>query len=116
MNPTPRNFFVGSTVAALISMSGKKLGIAHAQDRPAPLPAIAALKDRRQEATPITGTEREARVARARFDEPHRSGRNLYGGWNLAALFYRRLLLLERADDGAGSARQGSAVCGLPGI
>jgi Xaa-Pro dipeptidase len=64
--PTRRNFLTRTVSAALaIPTIASRL---HAQNSPAsPLPpAIAALKDRRAEAKPITSEERETRIGRAR--------------------------------------------------
>jgi Xaa-Pro dipeptidase len=69
MTTTRRFFLAGAVPAALLPGLTGQL---HAQPSPGgaeaqPLPpAIAALKDRRSEAKPITSEEREARIARAR--------------------------------------------------
>jgi Xaa-Pro dipeptidase len=69
MATTRRFFLTGALPAALVPALSQPL---HAQQTEAsspasPLPAaIAALKDRRSEATPITSAEREGRIARAR--------------------------------------------------
>jgi Xaa-Pro dipeptidase len=61
---TRRSILAGAVPAAL----APAFAPLQAQESPmAPLPAaVAALKDRRSEATPITSAEREARIARAR--------------------------------------------------
>jgi Xaa-Pro dipeptidase len=66
MSPTRRTFLAGATPAALIPLGFGTLDAGTAQNAPALPASIAALKDRRQEAAPITSAEREARAARAR--------------------------------------------------
>jgi Xaa-Pro dipeptidase len=62
--PTRRAFLSGIAPAALIpAVSGHAFAQSEVTTLP---PAIAALKDRRSEAKPITSQEREARIARAR--------------------------------------------------
>jgi Xaa-Pro dipeptidase len=66
MSSTRRNFLMGAATAAFIPFGSGQLD-AENDRTTAALPApIAALKDRRQEAVPISSAEREARVARAR--------------------------------------------------
>ncbi|MBB6146162.1 Xaa-Pro dipeptidase [Silvibacterium bohemicum] len=68
MTTTRRSFLAGAAPAALIPALSGRL---HAQEATGTAanslpPAIAALKDRRSEAKPITSAEREERIARAR--------------------------------------------------
>ena len=72
MSPTRRIFLAGSVPAAFVSSLVLPPSAIAAENVPADdakgvlPPAIAALKDRRAEALPITSAEREARIARAR--------------------------------------------------
>jgi Xaa-Pro dipeptidase len=66
MSPTRRNFLAGATPAALIPLGFGTSDAAEAQAAPALPASIAALKDRRNEAVPISSAEREARFTRAR--------------------------------------------------
>jgi Xaa-Pro dipeptidase len=69
MSPTRRNFVLGAGASALLPLAarGAEAADARSAGETAGLPAsIAALKDRRQEATPISSAEREARLERAR--------------------------------------------------
>jgi len=64
MKPTRRNFLTGAVPAAVLPLVAAK---SEAEDAQKHLPAsIAALKNRRNEATPISNDEREARLHRAR--------------------------------------------------
>ncbi len=66
MNPRRRSFLAGAGAAALLPLATRSSGAIGPADVPA-LPApIAALRDRREEATPISSAEREARFQRAR--------------------------------------------------
>ncbi len=64
MHTTRRTLLSALGTAALLPLRPNGL-LAQGAPSPAP-PSIAALKDRRSEAEPITGAEREARIARAR--------------------------------------------------
>jgi Xaa-Pro dipeptidase len=66
--PTNRRTFLGAAVtAALLPSYPGATQVAQGEESPTKLPsAIAALKDRRAEAVPITSAEREHRIARAR--------------------------------------------------
>jgi Xaa-Pro dipeptidase len=64
LKPSRRAFLAGIAPAALIPAFSRH-ALAQSESTPLP-PAIAALKDRRAEATPITSNEREVRIARAR--------------------------------------------------
>ena len=69
MTTTRRSFLAGTAPAALIAAIPGRLTAQEAGGQRAALslpPAIAALKDRRSEAKPITSAEREGRIARAR--------------------------------------------------
>jgi Xaa-Pro dipeptidase len=67
MSTTRRSFLARGVPAALIPALSVTPHALHAEEKPSGLPpAIAALKDRRSEAIPITSAEREARIARAR--------------------------------------------------
>jgi len=62
-----RSFLAGAVTAALLPSYPRATHVAQAEEAPTKLlPAIAALKDRRSEAVPIAGSEREGRIARAR--------------------------------------------------
>ncbi len=63
MKPTRRNFIAGA--AALLPLAALDVDAEGADASALPAP-IAALKDRRKEATPISSAEREARFQRAR--------------------------------------------------
>jgi len=64
MEPTRRKFLAGAATAAIVSVGA---GRSRAEDAQKSLPpSIAALKDRRSEASPISSDERETRLNRAR--------------------------------------------------
>jgi len=64
MQPTRRSFLAGAAAAAFVARDAGRSDAQTTQN--AVPPSIAALKDRRREATPITSQEREARLNRAR--------------------------------------------------
>ncbi|HEY1731742.1 MAG TPA: Xaa-Pro peptidase family protein [Terriglobales bacterium] len=68
MPTTRRSFLAGAAPAAVLPIFAKSaLAQQHGSDKSLALPpAIAALKDRRAEATPISSVERESRIAKAR--------------------------------------------------
>lgn len=67
MSTTRRSFLAGGVPAAFVSATSLSPHAVQAQQpSPALPPAIAALRDRRSEAVPITSAEREGRIARAR--------------------------------------------------
>jgi Xaa-Pro dipeptidase len=69
MTTTRRSFLAGAVPAALVPAFAQRLHAQESHDGGGAStlpPAIAALKDRRSEATPISSAEREARIARAR--------------------------------------------------
>jgi Xaa-Pro dipeptidase len=67
MSTTRRSFLAGALPATVLPTLSPVTRTLHAEEAsPALPPAIAALQDRRSEAIPITSSEREARIARAR--------------------------------------------------
>jgi Xaa-Pro dipeptidase len=67
MSTTRRSFLAGALPAALLpTLSPASKALSADAASPTLPPAIAALKDRRSEAIPITSAEREGRIARAR--------------------------------------------------
>ena len=67
MSTNRRSFLAGAVTAALLPSHSQATQLARAEETSTKLPpAIAALKDRRSEAVPITSVEREGRIARAR--------------------------------------------------
>jgi Xaa-Pro dipeptidase len=66
MKPTRRSFLASVLPAAITPAFALSLQAQDGKDISPLPPAIAALKDRRSEAKPITSEEREARIARAR--------------------------------------------------